>query len=88
MSSRSHAADDMLSTYLYATRSVADRLLDGNGRVLRSDKYKTSMSRPVAPPRRTLDKGNDIAVTRLEKEMDKITDLVLLNDAQAYQRGV
>ncbi|OCT54538.1 hypothetical protein CLCR_01015 [Cladophialophora carrionii] len=88
MSSRSHAADDMLSTYLYATRSVADRLLDGNGRVLRSDKNKASMSRVMACPWRTPEKGNNVVVTRLEKEMDKITDPVLLNDAKAYQRGV
>ncbi|EXJ65360.1 hypothetical protein A1O7_01701 [Cladophialophora yegresii CBS 114405] len=90
MSPRSSAGEDMLSTYLYATRSVADRLVDGTRRVLRSDKNKASVNRPTAITQggQENEKGDDFAVTRLEKEMDKITDRVLLSDAQAYQRGL
>ncbi len=64
------------------------RLLDGHGRVLRSDRNNSSSNTPIAKAKRTAASGNDPAVTKLEKEMDKVTDPDLLNDAKQYQQGM
>jgi hypothetical protein len=78
----------MLATYLYATTSVADRLVHGHGRVLRSDWNNSSSNTPVAKAKRTAGGSNDLAVTKLDKEMDKVTDPDLLNDAKQHQQGM
>jgi hypothetical protein len=78
----------MLATYLYATTSVADRLLDGHGRVLRGGRNNSSSNTPIAKAKRTAGGSNDLAVTKLEKEMDKVTDQDLLGDAKELQQGM
>ena len=76
----------MLDTYLYTTNNVVDRLTQPQARTLRED-----IARPGVPSKVT-DKLNqakkdEAAVRRLEKQMDKITDPVLVYGATKYQQG-
>ena len=76
---------DMLNSYLYSTTSVIDRLIAPQSRTLRCDSTKVHPV-PLSSERDKV-KQVEAFVSRLEKEMDKITDPNLLADARMYQQG-
>lgn len=76
----------MVEKYLFTTNNVADRLVQGSGRLLRSDSKRvekvTVVSRQLVN-----EKIVQVAVRKLEKEMDMLTNPVLLQQAREDQQG-
>ena len=72
---------DNLNNHLYSNDNLNDRLLQGNKRTLRSN-HTGDGDRDQKASRR-----DDAAVRKLEREMDRLTDPLLLGDAREYQQG-
>src|ERR1700709_879264 len=89
MSSQKPSSEHMLGTYLFSTNGIVDRFVLARGYNLRSN---DAISRPATHPittrsQKDKDQNTEVAVSKLEKEMDKITDPILVADARAYQQG-
>ncbi|KAJ9606344.1 hypothetical protein H2200_009305 [Cladophialophora chaetospira] len=84
MSSGNSVAASMLNTYLHSDDGIIDRITQGDGRVLRNANRSTQ---PGSAAQKHGGKKDTAAIQKLEKEMDKMTDPVLLRDAKAYQQG-
>lgn len=76
----------MIDMSLYATNNVVDRMVQGGGRVLRSN-GKKSGNHTVAPNHKNEDKIVDIVMCKLKEEMDRLTDPILLYLAREDQQS-
>ena len=76
----------MLDKYLHTIKNVADPLVLGGGRVLRSDSKRAE--NPKAASQTYNEKKDQAAMRKLEKEMDMLTDPILLQDAREDQDGL
>ncbi len=74
----------MLDQYLYSTNGVVDRLVAAQGHDLRSCKVESNCIRGG----KDKDTKVEVAVSKLEKEMDKLTDPNILRGAREHQQGV
>ncbi len=81
MGHQEDSSTDNLNTHLHSTNNLVDRLLQGNGRILRKN------NTGVGDQHQNTRRSNDAAMRKLEKEMDKLTDPLLLLDAIEYQQG-
>lgn len=74
----------VLNAYLYDTNNVVDRLVNPNGRVLRNESNNKK-----ARTTRNNKKSKEVcrkAICKLEKEMDRLTDLTIVSMARESQK--
>jgi hypothetical protein len=79
--------ENMLNTYLYSTENLADRLIQAQSHNLR--RHKAGHPRPAGTTNtKDREKTTDAVVRMLEREMDKIADPTIIDnaDAMAYWR--
>ncbi|EXJ71119.1 uncharacterized protein A1O5_06112 [Cladophialophora psammophila CBS 110553] len=77
----------MLDGYIYSNTGLVDRLVEARDRTSRSSRDAKKSQIALEDPKGK-EKKDEAVVRRLEGEMDKLTDLVLLHDAQEYQKDV
>ena len=90
MSMHRTLSKEMLHAYLYSTHNVAERLVQTHTRALRNNNSNSDPPKTHTTPTQQTSKDkkkDETAVRKLEADMNKRTDLVLLRDARAYQQG-
>ena len=75
-----------MEKHLYSAGDFTDRLMQNQPRILRSDSSKSADAVAAADQKGT-DKQVDVAVRQLERDMDRLTDPELLDEAKVSQKG-
>jgi hypothetical protein len=86
MDSKKESCKGMINPYLYCPINIIDRLGNVGGHVLRSGN-KTAESHGAASRGKDNNKKDEMTISRLEQEMDELTDPRLLRAAREDQQG-